>query len=727
MAGPESGEQANDADIRNEVSGQVSGGVVQARDIGSVTIGATPPPPPVRIPRQLPAAPPGFVNRTTELALLDRLLLLEEGPAIAVVSGLKGVGKSAVIRRWAHQVHERFSDGQLYADFGALRHRGGTEVSDVLGGFLRAFGVHEEWIPAELPERAAMFRSMTADLRLLVLLDDAEHAAEVTPLFPASAASAVVVTSHHQLGELLVAGARPVRVAPLQDEEGVRLLSGMLGEDRVAAERERVSELVRLCGGLPIALRVAGARLVQRPTWTVERLVGELRDAERRLDHLMTEGRAIVEAVFDSAYTGLPERAARLYRLLGTLPGPGFSAGVARAVLESEPDHALDLLLDASLVEELDGDTYRFHDLVRLHAARCARRVDPPEAREAALRRVAEWYLGQVAAADAAMGPRLRLADHRERLSAVGLPFATPGAALDWLEKERPNVLALLRAVAAHEWDELVWQLAEALWPLYHERKHYADWIETNRLGVAAALRVGDRAVEARMRNQVARAHLELGETDQAQAELVHAHQAAREAADPRMEAVVLESLGQVALARAVALGPLGQAAHDPLGQADLEPSGQARDLMEDAAARFAAALAIHEGLGNTRGIGLQSYHLGLVHSRAGRNEAATAAFDRALALMISAGDRLSQGKIHLVLGEAHRELGHSAQALHSARIAADIMRERRIPAKETRALELLADLDRRDAGDYLRRAIAVCLASGNLPKAEELRARLGD
>ncbi|MEV0351400.1 tetratricopeptide repeat protein [Nonomuraea sp. NPDC050680] len=706
------------------MSGQVSGGVVQARDIGSVTIGATPPPP-VRIPRQLPAAPPGFVNRTTELALLDRLLLLEEGPAIAVVSGLKGVGKSAVSRRWAHQVHERFSDGQLYADFGELRHRGGTEVSDVLGGFLRAFGVHEEWIPAELPERAAMFRSMTADLRLLVLLDDAEHAAEVTPLFPASAASAVVVTSHHQLGELLVAGARPVRVAPLQDEEGVRLLSGMLGEDRVAAERERVSELVRLCGGLPIALRVAGARLVQRPTWTVDRLVGELRDAERRLDHLKTEGRAIVEAVFDSAYTGLPEQAARLYRLLGTLPGPGFSVGVARAVLEGEPDHLLDLLLDASLVEELDDDTYRFHDLVRLHAARCARRVDPPEAREAALRRVAEWYLGQVAAADAAMGPRLRLADHRERLSAVGLPFATPGAALDWLEKERSNVLALLRAAAAREWDELVWQLAEALWPLYHERKHYADWIETNRLGVAAALRGGDHAVEARMRNQVARAHLELGETDQAQAELVLARRAAREADDPRMEAVVLESLGQAALARAAALESLGQAARAQ-GEA-LESLGQARDLMEDAVAHFAAALAIHEGLGNTRGIGLQSYHLGLVHSRAGRHETAIAAFDRALALMTSVGDRLSQGKIHLVLGEAHRELGHSAQALHSARIAADIMRERRIPAKETRALELLADLDRRDAGRYLRQAIAVCLASGNLPKAEELRARLSD
>ena len=351
---------------------------------------------------------------------------------------------------------------------------------------------------------------------------------------------------------------------------------------------------------------------------------------------------------------------------------------MARAVLDGDPEQALDLLLDASLVEELEGDTYRFHDLVRLHAARCARRVDPPEAREAALRRVAEWYLRQVAAADAAMGPRLRLADHRERLSAAGRPFATPGAALDWLEKERANVLALLRAAAALEWDELVWQLAEALWPLYHARKHYADWIETNRLGVAAALRCGDRAVEARMRNQVARAQLELGETDQAQDELVRAHQAAREAGEPRMEAVVLESLGQVALAQAVCPGAARAVR--------LGPSGALESLGQPGICRTTPSPTSPRRWPSTKGwairIGMQSYHLGLAHSRAGRYERRSPPSIAPWLFMASVGDELSQGKIHLVLGEAHRELGHRAQALRSARTAADIMRERRIPGQ---------------------------------------------
>ncbi len=371
--------------MRNEVSGQVTGGVVQARDIGVVNVAGAPPAP-ARVPRQLPATPRGFVNRKAELELLDRLL--QEGPAVAVVSGLRGVGKSAISRWWAHQSQERFSDGQLYVDLGAVRRRGGTSVSDVLGGFLRALGVHEEWIPAELPERAAMFRSMTAGLRLLVLVDDAEHAAEVTPLCPASAGSAVVVTSHRQLRGLLVEGAAPVRIDPLEEEQGVRLLAGMLGEERVTAERQPARELVRLCGGLPIALRVAAARLIQRRAWSIERLAGELADAERRLDHLTTEGGAIVEAVFESAYAALPERAARLYRLLGILPGADFTPAVAGALLEEEPVPVLEALLDANLVEEPEEDRYRLHDLARLTRPGARGGPSPPRRRR---RRCAGW------------------------------------------------------------------------------------------------------------------------------------------------------------------------------------------------------------------------------------------------------------------------------------------------------------------------------------------------
>ncbi|MEV4014663.1 hypothetical protein AB0J35_29600 [Nonomuraea angiospora] len=690
--------------VRNELSGQVTGAVVQAADVGVINIAAVPAAP-VRVPRQVPAEPPGFVNRTLELSLLDRHLA--DGPAVAVVSGLKGVGTSAVGRRWAHRARERFSDGQLYVDLGALRHGGATGVSDVLAAFLRALGVHESWIPEELPERAAMFRSVTAGSRLLVLVDDAEHAAEVTPLCPASPGSAVVVTSHRQLRGLLAEGAVPVTIGPLDVEQGLRLLTGMLGEERVGGQRTHAVELVRLCGGLPIALRMAGAQLLRHPAWSVERLIRDLAEAGRRLDRAAAEGGVpeggFVDAFFEAVYEGLPEIAARLYRLLGVLPGSAFSPGLAAAVLDDEPDQALDLLLDAHLVEEFAQDRYRMHDLVRLHAARRARSAEPPEARESALRRAAEWYLTGAAAADAAMGGRLRLADHRERLAGAGWSFASRGEALDWLDAERADLLAVLRAAAAREWDEVVWQLAEALWPLHHDRGYHADCAEANALGVEAALRLEAPAVEARMRNQAARARLMLGELDQARDQLVRARRAARASGDPRMEAVILESLGRAALVQA-------------------EP--------DTAAESFAAASAIHERAGNGRGVGMQQYHLGLAHLDAGRYGEAAAALGRALPLMVAAGDTLSQGRIHLELARAQRGLGHRADALRSARAAAEITRECRVPVKETRAWELLAELaedrgDRVEAAECLRRALSICVASGNLPRAESLRARL--
>ncbi|WP_158578670.1 tetratricopeptide repeat protein [Spongiactinospora rosea] len=707
-AGQGGGEGPTGDVLRNELSGgQVSGGVVQARDIAHLTIGAgaPPPPPPVRVPRQVPAPPRGFVNRTEELAALDALLAGEpDAPPVAVISGIGGVGKSAFTRRWAHQVSDRFGDGQLYADLGALRHRGGTEVSDVLGGFLRALGVHEEWIPAELPERASMFRSKTAGLRLLLLIDDAEHAAEVTPLLPASRASAVVVTSHRRLGELLLSGAVPIRMAPLSADEGARLLAGMLGEDRLRADPAAAAELVRLCGGLPIALRVAGARLVQRPAWTIERVVRELTDAARRLDRLAVEGKPVVESVFEAAYDGLPPGAARLYRRLGLLPGPDFPPGAATAIDGGDDDvtDLLDVLLDANLLDELgDGDRYRFHDLVRLHAARCAEREESAEERDAALERAAEWYLGRMAAADlAVMGRRLRLADHGRRL-AEGAAFGSPGEALDWLDAERANILALLRGAAARGWDAFVWQAAEAMWALYYQRKHYADWLEANRLGVAAALRCGDLAAQARMRNQVARALLELGEYGGAHEELVLARAAAEESGNRRMEAAVLESLGRV----------------------DLE-----RGDLEAATAAFREALRVNEDIGNPRGVGLQTYHLGLAHSRGGRHDEAAAAFERAMTVMTEVGDELLQGKIGIRLGTAYRSLGRSADAVRVAGRAAEIMRARRVPAQEARAWELLAALaaesgDPGTARAHVRQAVAAWLAAGNTDRATELRA----
>ncbi|MEU1732368.1 NB-ARC domain-containing protein [Streptosporangium sp. NPDC020145] len=700
-------ERSGAGGTRNELSGQVAGNVVQAGVIQHLTFAAQEPPV-AEIPRQLPPEPRDFVNRVRELDELDRLL--DEGgdgsaPLVAVVNGLGGVGKSALSRRWAHRVRERFTDGQLYASLGDLRHGGGVAVSDVLGGFLRALGVREAGIPADPSERAALFRSRTADLRLLILLDDVEHAAQVTPVLPASASGVVVVTSHSRLGELVVTGAVPVPLAPLDEEQGVRLLAGVLGEERVHAEPEAAGELARLCGGLPVALRVAAARLAQRRGRPIARLVTELTDERRRLERLAVGGKTIVEAVFETACRALPPGAGRLYRLLGAVPVADLSVQAVQVVAgtgERETEESLELLLEANLLEETAQERYRFHDLVRLHAARLAEREEAPGEREAALGRMARWYRACAMAADRTVTrSRLRLAPVPEPVEPE-VTFSSARQALDWLDGERGNMLAVLRLAERAGWDDVVWQTVEALWVLHHSRKHYADWIEAGRLGTLAAGRLGNRAAEARMRNQTARAFVELGELGPADEELRLARSLAVESGDRRLEAAVLESLGQVELARGAFDAAIGH---------------------------FTEALVVNEALGRTRGAGLQSYHLGLTHTAAGRPREAFEAFERARGL-IGAEDETSQAKIDIELGLVHRMLGRPQEIVGRVTEAARTMRARGVPLKEARAWEILAGLtadlgDERGSEEHLRRAIAVYLDLGKTAKADELGGRL--
>ncbi|MBI5105909.1 MAG: hypothetical protein HZB46_13185 [Solirubrobacterales bacterium] len=249
------------SEVRNEAAGVFHGAFVQARSIGALHVHGHGPVWPV--PRQLPPAPRQFVNRAREILQLDAMSTGgagEPGPAVLVVTGMHGVGKTATTRHWASRNRERFGDGQLYADFGALRHRGGVAVGEVLGGFLRAFGLSDEVIPVSLQERAALYRSQTADKRVLLLLDDVEHAAQVAPLIPNADDSVVLVTTRSSLEELVRDGAGVVRLDPLDPLSASAMLAAMIGEERVAAESGPVARLVEFCDGLPIALRICGAR-----------------------------------------------------------------------------------------------------------------------------------------------------------------------------------------------------------------------------------------------------------------------------------------------------------------------------------------------------------------------------------------------------------------------------------------------------------------------------------
>lgn len=505
-------------------------------EIGGVGPGST-----VHVPRQLKPPPAHFTARGEELAALDRIADKERpGPTVAVISGQGGVGKSALALWWLHSTVDRYPDGQLYADLSAEQ---GT--ASVLSQFVRSLGVPSERVPPELAAAAALFRTLTADKRIAILVDNAESAAEVRVLLPASSRSVVVVTTRWRLGGLAMDGAEFLSLVPLHTDAGAELLARTIGRPRVDQEPEATGELVRLCGGLPIALAIAAARLAMRPNWPVSRVVHDLTDERRRLTALTVEGDLSVHSVFDVSYYNLRPREALAYRWLGVCPAPMLTTSVAATALDLSPADAADImdtLVDASLLEP-NGDHVRLHDLVRLHARDQAVREDAPEVRLAVVERTMRHFLRFAAAAD------LRVEPHGHRLAPIFTevtPSAHPSesAALDELEQALPNVLAVLRAGSAHRLDSLVWQLCEALESLFLRRKHFPDWFAACEVGIAAATNCGEPAAQARMRLLYGLAHHNLGHYEEAVTAGTAAVSEARAAGHTWLEAEALRLIG---------------------------------------------------------------------------------------------------------------------------------------------------------------------------------------
>lgn len=357
MNGPDGGNAVCDPHgrrVTNAATGVTAGSILQAGAIhGGVHIhhaAASA----VAVPRELRPAPAHFTGRDRELAELDRIAAAgreRDGPAIAVISGPGGVGKSALALRWMHGVAGRFPDGQLYVDLGSPDSDEPVSLSSVRAHLLRAMGVPGELISADVSEAAALFRSITADKRIALLIENPVSAAQIRTVLPASPASAVVVASRWRLGGLALDGAEFLALEPFQARAGAELLARTVGGSR---EPDAMASLVELCGGLPIALAIVGARLVMRPGWSLARVVRDLTDERRRLAALSAEQDVSVHGVFDLSYENLAEPLARAYRWLGVHPGPNFSVDVAAALLDSPVSEASDLLetlVDASLLE----------------------------------------------------------------------------------------------------------------------------------------------------------------------------------------------------------------------------------------------------------------------------------------------------------------------------------------------------------------------------------------
>ncbi|WP_441248043.1 ATP-binding protein [Kitasatospora sp. McL0602] len=472
------------------------------------------------VPRLLPYDVADFTGRDAALTDLTELMVGGSRPGMVVIStiaGMGGIGKSTLAVHVAHRCETEFPDGQLYVEL-----RGTTAPRDpgeVLADLLRDLGVPPGAVPVQAEARAALYRSTLAGRRVLIVLDDARDAAQVRPLLPGAQGCGVLITSRSRLATL--AGATRLDLDVFEHDEALALLTALVGAERTAAEPAAAAQILVHCAGLPLAIRIAGARLAARPAWTLSSFAERLAGA-RPLDELAIED-AAVRASFQVSYDALKSStaatdrdAARAFRLLGLWPGPDLGLGAAAELLGATPgeaERALESLVDAHLLESPAFGRYRLHDLLRAYAGECAEAEETPDKRRAAADRVVTWYLFSVRSA----------ADwfNRERvqLDVSGLPACTTApvfsgrdAAREWCRQERPNLTAAVSLAAGQPEPVAAWMLPAELFHIFTQTSYWTDLRVCNTLGLEAARRLGDRVAQTRMLTGLSAAQRSLGE-----------------------------------------------------------------------------------------------------------------------------------------------------------------------------------------------------------------------
>jgi DNA-binding SARP family transcriptional activator/Tfp pilus assembly protein PilF len=661
----------------------------------TTALSATTAPPATAVPRQLPGVPSHFVGRTAELEALGRMLAVP-GRAISVIGGTAGVGKTALALHFAHQVSGRFPDGQLYAN---LRGFGPTgppvTAAEVIGHFLTALGADPRRIPADLAARAALYRSMVAGRRLLVLLDNAHDAEQVRPLLPGSLGCLVLVTSRNQLTGLIASeGAQPLALDLLPEEDARELLDLRLGTERTHAEPAELAVLITLCARLPLALSIAAARAAIRPGLSIGALVAELRDSRDRLDGLETgEAASSVRAVFSWSQAGVSRTAQAMFRLLGVHSGPDISAPAAASLAglpAAAAERALEELLSVRLIMEQVPGRFAFHDLLRAYAAEQAGRQDSRAERRAAMRRVLDHYLHTAHAADRLLIPaRDPIALDGPAGQARPEALADAAHALAWFQCEHQVLLAAVRTAAADGFGTHAWRLAWTLTTFLDRQGHWTDLAAIHGTALAAAQRAGDPLGQAHAHRQLGRVRISAGSHATAERYLLSAIGEFSQAGDrvaaarTRLDiAQAFEGQGRYRDAIGHALAALEEfrAAGHLIGQARaLNGIGWCYAKLGSHAQSLAycqQALDLHRELGHGSGEAATLDSLGYAHHHLGHHAEAIECYRRSIALSQAEGDRYDEADGLSHLGDVLSDAGDLDEAFGSWRRALLILKE---------------------------------------------------
>jgi DNA-binding SARP family transcriptional activator/tetratricopeptide (TPR) repeat protein len=646
----------------------------------------------------LPGDAADFTGRDRELRELLGGLPGQDETAqtvvIAAIDGMAGVGKTALAVHAAHLVADRYPDGQLFVDLhGHTPGRNLAEPAAALDLLLRAIGVPGEHIPDTLESRAALWRAELADRRVLVLADNAASTSQVRPLIPGAAGCLALVTSRRRLTSL--DAARTLSLDILPPDDALALFAAVAGADRTAAEPGPAQEVVRLCGYLPLAIRICAARLVARPAWTVGYLAGRLGDQRQRLAELAADDRSVTAALTVS-YQQLTPFQQRLFRLLGLHPGPDFDAYLAAAIASvtlAEARQGLEDLVDTHLLQQPAPGRYRFHDLLRDHAQAAARQAEPDMARSDAIGRILDYYLHMADEAYTILSPgRARTPLDLAHPPPCTPPLAGQAGALSWCDGEHANLMAAIAYADSHGWDSHAWRMPRSIWFYLYAQDHVQDWIATHRLALAAASRLHDDAAQAETLRHLGIAYWHVGRYTEAD---VHHQQALglfRGLGDRGGEATTLGVLGQIHLF----------AGRYP----------QALELLR-------AAIDIYAEINDRRGKAITAIHVGRVYWRLGRYPRALDQYREALTAFRLMGDGRYEGAVLSDLGVVDEYLGRNEEAFEHQQMALSLWRKAGDLTGEAGALSGIGNIYRRlgrldEALDHHHQALTLIRQAGS-------------
>lgn len=674
-------------------------------------------------PRQLPPPPRRFTGRSRELAVLTAELdggadgRADAGATVVIsaIGGAGGIGKTWLALHWAHLNMDRFPGGQLYVNL-----RGFDPAADpmppgeAVRGFLAALGVGQDAVPVDLDAATALYRSLTAGKRMLIVLDNARDTAQVVPLLPGSPSCTVLVTSRHKLSGLVTAyGAVPVNLDVLDETSARALLASHLGRARIEAEPRAAADLLRYCAGLPLALSITAARAATHPGLPLPALAEELRSASARLDALDAgELTASLRAVFSSSRSALRPQVATVFALLGLAPGPDISLPAAAALTAVPAGRLrgfLSELIATSLVQEHCPGRYRMHDLVRLYAAEQARLQNPQSATTAALRRLTDFYLHT-----AYSGQRLLYALPEPMEVAPPAAGSAPHrlrdaqAAMAWFDREHACLLAAQHLAADRGWDTAVWQLAWVMSAFQQSRGLLHDHLAAWRAGFAATRRLGDPALQAHAHRFLGSVLSALGRHAQALSHVENAVSLAGQAEDLAAQAHAQHALGRAWEYR----GDIHRALHHEtralhLFQAIGDAGQQARELnnvgwlraqlgrYQQARADCERALALSREHRDhvTESSALDS--LGFIAQHTGEHQQALDYYRRALSLRKELGSTYDQAGTLDGVGHTYLSLGQSAQARSAWQQALDLYQAQHRTGDASRIEQQLNSLSR--------------------------------